>query len=496
MKFDATDPFFLRMSAMLSFTPTPTQVRAMQGLSMLMNSTKTKPVLIINGFAGTGKTTLMKAFCDAAESFNVNVILMSPTGRAAKVLANYTGRPASTIHRTIYRQETNSPDSSFEPSYNKWSNSVFVVDEASMIGDEYVNISGGAMPQWRDGRLLSDLIEFVFSQARTRLVLVGDPDQLPPVGVDSAPALDVDHLKSLGLTVGRVTLSDVVRQKNDSLILANAMKLREIIDGDDTQLCSEDDLPTILVQEGGDVEFAPGDVLLEKIENAFSKYGPNDVVVITRSNKRATQYSMALRSQALYIEDLLVKGDLLIVTRNNYLWSSRADTSFIANGDIAEVVSIYGYSEMHGLHFADVSLRFIDRNNIDIDCKIILDYLTADINTIDRETNIPTCTSTDQINKMLEKGAEADYADYTNQRKRASDMREDEWLNALQVRYAYSLTCHKSQGGQWSAVFVDPGFIPQDQSVKSFSKWLYTAISRAKHKLYIVNYPKVSQASF
>ncbi len=495
MKLDAADPFYLRMMSMLSFSPTPSQMRAMQGLAMLINSGKQKPTLIINGFAGTGKTTLMKAFCDAAESFNINIILMSPTGRAAKVLANYTGRPAATIHRTIYRQESNKPDSLFETSFNKWSNCVFVVDEASMIGDQYVSISGDTMPMWGDGRLLSDLVEFVFSQPRTRLILVGDPDQLPPVGLDSAPALDVEYLKSLGLTVGKVTLSDVVRQRDDSLILSNAMRLREIIEQKDSIPCSEDDLPTISVQEGGDVEFAPGDVLLEKIEEAFSTYGVSDVVVITRSNKRATQYSMALRSKALYVEDVLVKGDLLIVTRNNYLWSSKAETSFIANGDIAEVVSIFGYSEMYGLHFADVSLRFVDRNNIDIDCKIILDFLTADINFIDPETNIPKCLSTSQINKMLEQGAEADYAEYTNQKKKASDMREDEWLNALQVRYAYSLTCHKSQGGQWSAVFVDPGFIPQDQPIQSFAKWLYTAISRAKHKLYIVNYPKITKDS-
>ncbi len=493
MTFDANDPFFLRMMSMLSFAPTATQLKALQGLTMLMNSTKPKPVLIINGFAGTGKTTLMKVFCDAAESFNIKIILMSPTGRAAKVLANYTGRQAATIHRTIYRQESNSPDSSFESSFNKWSNCVFVVDEASMIGDQYVDISGDSMPQWGEGRLLSDLVEFVFSQSNTRLILVGDPDQLPPVGLDSAPALDVDYLKSLGLTVGKVTLSDVVRQKSDSLILKNAMELREIIENAESKPCSEDDLPTIFTQDGGDVEFAPGDILLEKIDEAFSKYGVSDVVVITRSNKRATQYSMALRSQALYIEDILVKGDLLIVTRNNYLWSSKADTSFIANGDIAEVVSIYGYSEMHGLHFADVSLRFVDRNNIDIDCKIILDFLTADVTTVDQETNMPRNVSTSQINKMLEQGADADYASYTNKRKKAADMREDEWLNALQVRYAYSLTCHKSQGGQWSAVFVDPGFIPQDQPVQSFSKWLYTAISRAKHELYIVNYPKISK---
>lgn len=488
MQFDPSDPFFVRMNDALGFPPTPSQSQALKGLTMLLRSEKPRPTLVIDGFAGTGKTTLMKAFCDTATEFGIPVVLMAPTGRAAKVLSGYTGRPASTIHRAIYRQEDAMPDSAFRQSFNRWKRAVFVVDEASMVGDSYYSSTDSQGPIWGDGRLLSDLVDFVFSQDGCRLVLIGDPDQLPPVGCESAPALDVARLRTQGLTVGRVRLTDVVRQAGDSLILSNAMRLRDKIESQEE---SDDTLPRIAVREGSDVESATGDYLLEKIDGAMSEYGPTEVVIITRSNKRATKYNVALRSQVLYYEDLLVKGELLMVSKNNYLWSEKAECDFIANGDVAEVVSIFGYSEMYGLHFADVSLRLIDRNDVDIDCKILLDLLTADIEMVDRETNIKRCLTSEQISKMLTDGAEADYADYTNMRKKAADMRQDPWLNALQVRYAYALTCHKAQGGQWKAVFVDPGYIPPEQSATEFSKWLYTAISRAREHLYVTNYQEL-----
>ena len=488
MNFDPQDPFFLKLKAGFGFPPTPSQEVAMKGLSMIIKSPTPRPTLVIDGFAGTGKTTLMKVFCDTAADFNIPVVLMAPTGRAAKVLSNYTGKSASTIHRLIYRQETSMPDSAFSRSFNRWRSAVFVVDEASMIGDSYKGDNSDSTPLWGDGRLLSDLIDFVFSQDGSRLILIGDPDQLPPVGCESAPALDVPYLKSFGLTVGHVRLTDVVRQQSDSLILKNSLSIRSIIEGDDTPF---EQLPLLTVREGSDVELAAGDTLLEKIERSFSSFGTQDVVLITRSNKRATQYNIALRSQVFYYEDLLVKGDLLIVNKNNYLWTEKAGCNFIANGDIAEVVSIFGYSEMYGLHFADVSLHLVDRNDIDINCKILLDYLTADVQVVDPETNIPRLLTTDQITQMLNKGAEEDYANYTNQRKKAKDMREDQWLNALQVRYAYALTCHKAQGGQWRAVFVDPGYIPPEADPKELSKWVYTAISRARKQLYLINYPRI-----
>lgn len=475
------------MTAALRFTPTPSQATAIKALAMLVSTEKRKPTLVIEGFAGSGKTSLMKAFCDTADDMGVGVVLLAPTGRAAKILASYTGRNAFTIHRIIYRQVDASQDAPFSRSFNRWKRAIFIIDEASMVGDSYDAQDNGRATAWGEGRLLTDVVDFVFSQEGSKLVLIGDPDQLPPVGCDSSPALNVDYLRSLGLTVGRVKLTDVVRQQSGSMILTNAMALRGIVDSETTDTY----VPTLLVKSGSDVETSSGETLLEQIEASYSRYGLQDAVIITRSNKRATQYNIALRSQVLGYDDLLVKGDLLIVNKNNYLWSERAGCDFIANGDIAEVVSIRERSEMHGLHFADVSLRLIDRNGIDIDCKILLDMLTADVDVSDEDTRQLKCTSTSDIYNMLSKGSEADYGHYTNQRKKALDIRKDPWLNALQVRFAYALTCHKAQGGQWGSVFLDPGYIPPESSTVGLSRWLYTAISRARRHLYLINYPAV-----
>lgn len=489
-----TSPFEESMVRNLGFTPTPSQQHAIKGLAMLVRSVKPRPTLVIDGFAGTGKTSLMRSFCDAAAESGIPVVLLAPTGRAAKVLAGYTRRPAHTIHRVIYRQSSADPNSDFDRSYNKWRSAVFVIDEASMVGDSYAAPSDSSGPVWGGGRLLSDVVDFVFSQEGSKLVLIGDPDQLPPVGCATSPALDVPYLKSMGLTVGRVRLTDVVRQQAGSLILSNALNLREVIESQPLEELSESDeqnLPELMAKEGADVEPSGGEGFQEQIEGAISEYGSRDVVLVTRSNKRATLYNLAIRAQVLNYEDMLVKGDLLIVNKNNYLWSAKAGFDFIANGDIAEVVSIFGYSEMYGLHFADVSIRLIDRDDIDVDCKILLDLLTADAEVPDMETHMLKCQTTREICEKLSQGVEEDYADYTNQRKKALDMRNDEWLNALQVRYAYALTCHKAQGGQWDAVFVDPGYIPPDADPQEFARWLYTAVSRARSKLYVINYPKL-----
>lgn len=468
------------MLATMGFEPTPAQRKAVKALSMMMCSTKDAPTLVINGYAGTGKTTLMKSFCDVLHGLNVPVVLLAPTGRAAKVLANYTGRPAMTIHRGIYRQETADAKSGFSLSYNKIHDGVFVVDEASMVGDE---ASGGGM-RWGNGRLLSDLAEYVFMQPGNRLVLVGDPDQLPPVGLEKSPALDVEYLKRMGLTVGRVWLSDVVRQRGGSLILEDAMALRKEIETEE----SKDGKPTIKGIEGEDVEHISGAGLLEKIEVSFEKFGMRETVIITRSNKRATMYNIGIRGQALYLEERLAKGDMLIVTKNNYLWAEKAETDFIANGDIVEVVSIYGYEEMGGLHFADVSVRLVDRDSIDVDCKVLLDFLTADVAVVDEESHLKTEVSTAQINERLQTLEMEDYGEMGDKRKRAKEVRKDEWINALQVRYAYAITCHKAQGGQWDAVFIDLGYVGEDTTSKQIAQWMYTAMTRARKKVYLVNY--------
>lgn len=484
-----TGQFEDRMVSGLGFSPTPSQNIAIKGLAMLIRSSKPRPALVIDGFAGTGKTSLMRSFCDAASDFGIPVVLLAPTGRAAKVLSNYTRKPAFTIHRIVYRQSGPELNSDFDISFNKWSGAVFVVDEASMVGDACSGSLDSTSPVWGDGRLLSDVVDFVFSQAGSRLVLIGDPDQLPPIGSSSSPALDVAYLKSLGLTVGRVRLTDVVRQREGSLILENSLNLRSLIEG--VSSSGMLNMPALTVQDGSDVEPSGGECFKEQIDTAFSEFGVRDVVIVTRSNKRATLYNLAIRSQVLFYEEMIVKGELLIVNKNNYLWSTKAGCDFIANGDIAEVVSIFGFSEMYGLHFADVSLRLVDRNDVDIDCRILLDMLTADVEVPDPETQIPRCQTAREICDKLEHGVEADYADCANQRKKALEMRKDPWLNALQVRYAYALTCHKAQGGQWRAVFVDPGFVPPETSSQEFARWLYTAISRAQNKLYLINYPRL-----
>lgn len=469
----------------MEFEPTRSQRFAIHALARMIMSEKTSPTLVINGYAGTGKTTLMRSFCNALSAMGIPMALLAPTGRAAKVLANYTGRSASTIHKAIYRQETSDMSSPFGLSFNKIRHGVFIVDEASMVGDDLL-LSGPSRPIWGKGRLLSDLIEYVFSQAGNRLVFIGDPDQLPPVGLEKSPALDVAYLKGLGLTVGQVWLSDVVRQAQDSLILKNSMSLRQVVE-------SEDELegrPKIEGQEGADVEHVTGAELLEKIGDCLSRYGMRETVIITRSNRRATLYNIAMRSQVLYYEEKLVKGDMLIVTKNNYLWSEKAGVDFIANGDIAEVVSIYGYSEMCGLHFADVSIRLIDRDDVDIDCKILLDFLTADVAVPDEVSRLKVEVSTEQINAKIERLADEDYAEYTNKAKKAQDIRKDPWINALQVRFAYAMTCHKAQGGQWSAAFVDVGYVDETLPQRQFAQWLYTAVTRAREKLFMVNYEK------
>lgn len=473
------------MLSNMNFEPTKTQRRAIHALALLVCSEKSNPTLVINGYAGTGKTSLMKSFCDAMDAVRLPVVLLAPTGRAAKVLAGYTGRKAHTVHRAIYRQRTAEALSTFEVAFSKHRGSVFIVDEASMVGDAYALPGVGSSPTvWGDGRLLQDLVSFVFSQPGCRLVLVGDPDQLPPIGQEKTPGLDVDCLRGYGLTVGRVWLSDVVRQEHGGLILKNAMALRRRIEGG-----GDGDIPRLECQDGTDVERVSGATLLEAIEGAFSSFGIDETVVITRSNRRATLYSIALRSQVMSIESRLVKGDLLIVTRNNYLWAEAAGVDFIANGDIVEVVSIYGYSEMNGLHFADVSIRLVDRGDVDVDCKIILDFLTADVGVPDEETRLKVEVSTAQINERLAAMAAEDYDGYTNRRKRTLDIRKDKWINALQVRYAYAMTCHKAQGGQWRAVFVDmAGGRATAENPTQDAKWLYTAVSRAREKLFLVNY--------
>lgn len=473
------------IEARMPFVPTPSQKEALLHISDFLLSTELNTTLVINGYAGTGKTAILKALCDIAEEGGYRLILMAPTGRAAKVLSNATGRTAMTIHRTIYRQESNAFDSHFGIGFNGFQHSLFIVDEASMIGDNYTGES-----EFGSGRLLTDLVSYVFSHEASRLLLVGDPAQLPPVYADHSPALDSKVLESMGLKVDSVWLTDVVRQEQDSLILNNALSIRNLIESDQP---IEAKYPKLVDDKKLDVERVSGSELIETLTEAYDRYGKENVLVVTRSNKRATRFNQGIRGSVLYADEQISRGDMLIVAKNNYMWLSRMAAEdkgeqggaykkgddFIANGDIAEVVRVRKYHEMYGLKFADVLLKFADHDGVDVDLRIILDCLSSEL---------PKLTNDDE--RQFFEMVEQDYSDIRDQRKRYNAIRNDDWYNALQVKFSYAVTCHKAQGGQWECVFVDMGYVPEEEVNKEFLQWLYTALTRATKKVYLVNFPE------
>lgn len=453
----------------MPFEPTPSQNNAIELLGQLLTALVPRPTAIINGFAGTGKTSLMKAFCDAATEMQFNICLMAPTGRAAKVLSNITNRPAHTIHKTIYRQETTGEfNSGFELNYNRNKGTIFIVDEASMISDYETGDFG-----FGSGRLLTDLVSYVFSREECRLLIVGDPAQLPPIGANEAPALDAELMTSLGLDVDSVWLTDVVRQTEKSLILENANNIRCIIENEPDFI----GIPQLKAIDKTDVERVSGENLIEKLSWAIDNYGNDNVLVVTRSNQRAKQFNMGIRNMVLYKECELERGDMLIVSKNNYKWLGNKNTDFIANGDIAEVRRIKKEKELFGMRFAEVTLRLKEHNDIEIDANIMLDFLTSD-----------AANLTQKQEQILYDTIAADYGDLGSQRKLYEAMKTDPWYNALRVKYAYAVTCHKAQGGQWDVVFIDLGFVSEDMMDCEFLKWLYTAFTRATKKLYLINF--------
>ena len=459
-----------RLESQMTVEPTNSQRVAFDAMARFILSAETRPTLLVNGFAGTGKTTLMRTFCDVATDLGFGLHLMAPTGRAAKVLANVTGRQALTIHKTIYRQESAADiNSRFNIGFNGARTTIFIVDEASMISNAY---SGDT--EFGSGRLLTDLISYVFSQNGCRLLLVGDPAQLPPVGLSIAPALDINYLISCGLDVEQVWLTDVVRQENESAILKNAVALRHIIENQPDFT----GFPHLEAFEGTDVERLSGEDLIETLITCNDRYGTENTLVVTRSNKRATRFNLGIRAQVMYQEEEIARGDLLMVCKNNYKWLDEERKDFIANGDICEVVRINGYKDLYDKRFAEVSLKFLEHNDIDVDAMLLLDGLSSDAGRMTR----------DEENAFFQAVVE-DYADLGSKGKIMAAIRNDQYFNALQVKFAYAVTCHKAQGGQWDAVFVDIGFVPDEMRNVEFLKWLYTAITRATKKLYLVNFP-------
>lgn len=456
------------MERELGFEPTRCQKGLFEELSaFVMADSPDDWLLVISGYAGTGKTTAIGAFIKALKTLRQKFVLMAPTGRSAKVLAGYTGESAKTIHKQIYRQKSLKDGiGQFQIDFNKAKETFYIVDEASLI----TSGAGAHSALFGSGNLLDDLIAYVRQDVSNKLIIMGDPAQLPPVGMEVSPALDLNCLSSY--TKPRVAmLRSVVRQEQQSGILYNATKLRMQIEQGDTSL------PGLREEGFTDFKRISGGELIEAISDAIGKYGLDETVVLCRSNSRANRYNKGIRETILYKEERLAKGDKLMIVKNCYQFLENIpDMDFIANGDVAELMRISNHEERYGLHFATATLSFPDYNNVEIKAKIVLD-------TLDSTT---PALSPDQQKRLYEEVYE-DYAEIKSKRKRINAVREDLYFNALQIKYAAAITCHKSQGGQWRCVFVDNALWNEELSIDD-KKWLYTAITRGVDMVYLVNF--------
>ena len=456
------------MERELGFEPTRCQKGLFEELSaFVMADSPDDWLLVISGYAGTGKTTAIGAFIKALKTLRQKFVLMAPTGRSAKVLAGYTGESAKTIHKQIYRQKSLKDGiGQFQIDFNKAKETFYIVDEASLITSR----AGAQSALFGSGNLLDDLIAYVRQDVSNKLIIMGDPAQLPPVGMEVSPALDLNCLSSY--TKPRVAmLRSVVRQEQQSGILYNATKLRMQIEQGDTSL------PGLREEGFTDFKRISGGELIEAISDAIGKYGLDETVVLCRSNSRANRYNKGIRETILYKEERLAKGDKLMIVKNCYQFLENIpDMDFIANGDVAELMRISNHEERYGLHFATATLSFPDYNNVEIKAKIVLDTL---------DSTTPALSQEQQ--KRLYEEVYEDYSEIKSKRKRINAVREDLYFNALQIKYAAAITCHKSQGGQWRCVFVDNALWNEEISIDD-KKWLYTAITRGVDMVYLVNF--------
>ena len=453
------------------YKPTLEQEKVVKKLADFLFCRNSETLFLLRGYAGTGKTSLIGALVKTLDQLQQKCILLAPTGRAAKVFAHYAGHSAYTVHKKIYRQRSFSNEmDNFSINENLHQHTLFIVDEASMIAND--GLSGS---MFGTGRLLDDLIQYVYSGQGCRLMLIGDTAQLPPVGEDESPALSVDALKGYGLEVYEGSLTDVVRQLHDSGILWNATELRRYISDEDYF-----SLPSVKVEGFPDVKIVPGNELIEAINDCYDHEGMDETIIVCRSNKRANIYNKGIRNMILYREEELEAGDLLMVAKNNYFWAEGCkELDFIANGDIAVVRRVRHEQDMYGFRFADVVLCFPDYDDLELEVKLLLDTLHTDTPALPKEQN----------DKLFYAVLE-DYADITTKRERMKKMKADPYYNALQVKYAYAVTCHKAQGGQWKRVFLDQGYMTEDMLTPDYFRWLYTAFTRATDTLYLVNWPK------
>lgn len=451
----------------LGFAPTVGQLEAINTLSEFTVQPTGDDCMLLSGYAGTGKTSLIAAYVKALDKFGINYQLLAPTGRAAKVLAEYSGCNAYTIHKIIYRQQSNTDGfGRFTLNFNKSKNTIFIVDEASMISNQSFDDSA-----FGSGKLLTDLIEYVKMGKDCKLMLVGDTAQLPPVGLSISPALNPIDLEALGFRVRLAELNEVIRQQLDSGILHNATTLRSLIDS------SENSYPKFILGFT-DVERITGGELLEYLADEYTKNGREGNIVICYSNKRANRYNQGIRSKILYYEEELSVGDYLMVARNNYYWvNDRPNIGFIANGEIVRVKRIGKRTELYGFRFADVTLELPDYDYEEFDAKLILDSLYMDGPSLGNENM-----------KQLYQQVMSDYLHLKTKKARMKQLQNDPFFNALQAKFAYAVTCHKAQGGQWPTVFIDQGFFNDNMLTREYLRWLYTAFTRATKKVYLVNF--------
>lgn len=453
----------------LSVRPTENQKKIIESFSDYLSEDNSSTFFVLNGYAGTGKTTLIAAIVSALKSLGIKTILLAPTGRAAKVLSQYSGEKALTIHKRIYREQTNAAyESKFSLNINRENEALFIVDEASMLSSG----TNADKTIFGSGSLLDDLIQYVRSGKRCRLMLVGDSAQLPPVGDNYSPALTPAEFLPFGDVVYE-TMDEVVRQEQTSGILFNATLVRCMLENNIFEIPHLD-------MQYDDIESVSGGEFLEKLQDCYDKYGRDQTIVITRSNKRANRYNEGIRRNILFAEEEIESGDMLMVVKNNYHYTERIEDcpmSFIANGDIARLKRIRRFEELYGFRYTSAVLEFDDYDSTEIECKVLLDTLSSESPSLTYE----------QSQKLFYE-IEKDYTDIKSKIKRFKEIRENPYYNALQVKFSYAVTCHKAQGGQWSAVFIDRVLFGDEPMTKDMLRWLYTALTRATERVFLVNF--------
>jgi exodeoxyribonuclease-5 len=447
--------------------PNPQQLYLFEKIDAFLRLREDRTCFVLKGYAGTGKTTAISTLIKLLPKYNLKTVLMAPTGRAAKVLGNYSKKDASTIHRKIYRKKSAmSPDMHFSLSPNLHKDTLFIIDEASMIADEKTDYSGSS--------LLEDVISFVYNLQNNRIIFIGDTAQLPPVGSLESPALSKNYLEKFTLKISEVELTEVVRQEKESGILHNATAIRELI------RTSQEEFPKLQTKGFSDVFNMMGDKIIEGLNYAYDKYGLENCLVICRSNKGANLFNQHIRHQILWREDELTGGDLVMVVKNNYFWLEEEKGGFIANGDIGKITRVKNIHEMYGFRFADVQIFFEDIDQEPISCKVMLDTLYVE------SSNLPY-----DRQKILFEEVMKDYEHLTTKRAKMEELRKNPYFNAIQIKFAYAVTCHKAQGGQWNVVFIDQGYLTEEMINTELLRWLYTATTRATKELFFVNFNKL-----